>query len=299
MGLLKRCNVQLDATWEEAMKASIKDPQYRALKDPKERRIAFEKYIVEQRAQNKEKEKERLEKLRQDFTTLLKSHPEIKYNTRWRTARPIIEGETIFRSTGDDTERRQLFEEYVHGLRKQHAEVEANNRKSALGELSGLLKSLELEPYTRWSDAHSKVESNEEFQNDDKFKSLTKSDILTAFENHIKSLERTFNDERQLSKTQRGRRERQYRDQYVGLLHELQGQGKIKAGTKWMQVLPLLEEDERYHAILGQQGSTPLDLFWDIVEEEEQKLRGKRNKVLDVLDVSLTTLQFVSTPKLT
>jgi len=39
--------------------------------------------------------------------------------------------------------------------------------------------------------------------------------------------------------------------------------------------------------MLGQAGSTPLDLFWDMVEEEERSLRGPRNDVLDVLDVSL------------
>ena len=38
--------------------------------------------------------------------------------------------------------------------------------------------------------------------------------------------------------------------------------------------------------MLGQSGSSPLDLFWDVVEEEERAIRGPRNDVLDVLDVS-------------
>jgi len=38
--------------------------------------------------------------------------------------------------------------------------------------------------------------------------------------------------------------------------------------------------------MLGQPGSTPLDLFWDMVEEEERGLRSTRNDVSDVLDVS-------------
>ena len=40
--------------------------------------------------------------------------------------------------------------------------------------------------------------------------------------------------------------------------------------------------------MLGQPGSTPLDLFWDMVEEEERALRSTRNDVLDVLDVSIS-----------
>ena len=263
--LLRRSNVQPDWTWEQTMRATIKDPQYRALKDPKDRKTAFEKYAVEVRLQEKDRAKERLAKLRADFGTMLRSHPEIKHYTRWRTARPIIEGETIFRSTSDDTERRQLFEEYIIELKKSNIEREAVTRKSAMDELVGILKALDLEPYIRWSEAQEIIQSDEKFQGDDKFKTLSKSDILTAFENHIKSLERTFNDERQREKTSKTRKERQNRDRFMDLLNELKEAGKVKAGTKWMQVLPEISQDSRYVAMLGQSGSSPIDLFWDMV----------------------------------
>ncbi|KAL9104266.1 MAG: hypothetical protein Q9163_000762 [Psora crenata] len=282
--LLRRSNVQPDWTWEQTMRATIKDPQYRALKDPKDRKAAFEKYAVEVRMQEKDRAKERLAKLRADFSTMLKSHPEIKHYTRWKTARPIIEGETIFRSTNDDTERRQLFEEYIIELKKAHIEREAITRKSAMDELVGILKALDLEPYTRWSEAQETIQSHKKFQADDKFKTLSKSDILTAFENHIKSLERTFNDERQREKNLKARRERQNRDRFIDLLRELKIQGRIKAGTKWMDIHPTICDDPRYVAMLGQPGSTPLDLFWDMVEEEERALRLIRNDVYDVLE---------------
>ena len=282
--LLRRSNVQPDWTWDQTMRATIKDSQYRALKDPKDRKSAFEKYAVEVRMQEKDKAKERLAKLRSDFGTMLKSHPEIKHYTRWKTARPIIEGETIFRSTNDDTERRQLFEEYIIELKKANIEREAVTRKSAMGDLVGLLKALDLEPYTRWSEAQETIEKSETFQADDKFKTLSKSDILTAFENHIKSLERIFNDERQRNKSLKARRERQNRDRYLDLLKDLRAAGKIKAGTKWMDVLSEVDQDPRYVAMLGQPGSTPLDLFWDVVEEEERAVRLIRNDVYDVLE---------------
>jgi pre-mRNA-processing factor 40 len=267
------------------MRSIIKDPQYRALKDPKDRKAAFEKYAVEVRLQEKDKAKERLEKLRTDFATMLRSHPEIKHYTRWKTARPIIEGETIFRSTDDDDERRQLFEDYIIELKKANAEREANTRKAAMDELVEILRSLNLEPYTRWSEAQGIIQSNQRFQGDQKFKALSKSDMLTAFENHIKSLEKTFNDARQQQKNQKSRRERQNRDRFLDLLQELKRNNKIKAGSKWSKIYPLIASDERYTAMLGQSGSTPLDLFWDMVEEEERALRSTRNDVLDVLDV--------------
>ena len=286
MKMLKRHNVQPEWTWEQTMRETIKDPQYRALKDPRDRKIAFEKYAVEVRMQEKDRAKERFAKLRADFNTMLRRHPEIKHYSRWKTIRPIIEGETTFRATNDDHERQQLFEEYILELKKEHAEQESDKRKAAMEELTTILGSLNLEPYTRWSEAHAIIQSNDRVQGDDRFKALSKCDILTAFENHIKSLERTFNEARQQQKTAKARKERHAREQFIELLKELRSQGKIKAGCKWMNIYPIIHEDPRYVGILGNSGSSPMDLFWDMVEEEERSLRGPRNDVLDVLDVS-------------
>ncbi|KAL4782972.1 hypothetical protein BJX76DRAFT_358403 [Aspergillus varians] len=284
MKMLKRHNVQPEWSWEQTMRETIKDPQYRALKDPRDRKAAFEKYAVEVRLQEKDRAKERFAKLRADFNTMLKRHPEIKHYSRWKTIRRIIEGETIFRSTDDENERRQLFEEYILELKKEHVEKEAAVRKAAMDDLVTILKSLDLEPYTRWSEAQAVIQSNERVQNEDKFKSLSKSDILTAFENHIKSLERAFNDARQQQKAAKARKERHAREQFVDLLKELRSKGLIKAGSKWSNIYPSIREDPRYLGILGNSGSSPLDLFWDVTEEEERSLRGPRNDVLDVLD---------------
>jgi pre-mRNA-processing factor 40 len=40
----------------------------------------------------------------------------------------------------------------------------------------------------------------------------------------------------------------------------------------------------------GQPGSTAMELFWDVVEEEERALRSTRNDVLDVIDVRVSRL---------
>ncbi|KAK1769516.1 U1 snRNP [Phialemonium atrogriseum] len=293
--LLRRSGVQPDWTWEQALRAIVKDPQYRAVKDPKDRKAAFEKYCYDVLIQDKERAKERLTKLRAGFTTMLKSHPEIKHYTRWKTARPIIEGETIFRSTNDEAERRQLFEDYMVNLRKTHREHQTSVRKSAMDGLIELLPKLNLEPYTRWSEAQDVIQTSPPFKNEEKYKSLTKYDILTVFQNHVKSLERTFNDLRQEEKNKKYRKERQARDGFLALLAELRSEGKIKAGTKWSQVYPLIGSDDRYKAMSGQPGSTPMDLFWDVVEEEERALRGPRNDILDVVDDK----HFEVTPKTT
>ncbi|EKG19451.1 hypothetical protein MPH_03314 [Macrophomina phaseolina MS6] len=284
MKLLKRSGVQPDWTWEQAMRATLRDDQYRAIKDPKDRKAAFEKFVVEMREQEKEREKERLTKLRNDFNKMLRSHPEIKYYTRWKTAQPIIEGETIYRSAKNEEEKKQLFEEYICELYKSHIENEAKDRRQASEELSSVFDELHLEPYSRWPQVRNMIHENERFKGDEKFELLSKMDLLKAFESHVKSLERSFNHVRQQQKESRARRERQNRDKFIALLKELRSDGKIRAGTKWKDIHPHIENDPRYIAMLGQSGSTPLDLFWDVVEEEERVLRSRRHDVLDVLD---------------
>ncbi|KAI6785573.1 Pre-mRNA-processing protein prp40 [Emericellopsis cladophorae] len=282
--LLRRSGVQPDWTWEQAIRATARDPQFRAIKDPRERKAAFEKFCQDVLVQDKERAKERLTKLRADFETMLKRHPEIKHYTRWKTARPILEGETTFRSTKSETERRQLFEEYIIDLKKAHAEEQTNNRRSAIDGLADLLPKLELEPYTRWADAQNIISTTQPFQNDAKYKTLTQLDVLTAFQNHMKAVERGFAASRQEGKDRKYREERKARDAFKALLAELRKEGKINAGTKWSQFLPLVEKDERYINMAGNPGSTAQELFWDIVEEEGRALRGPRNLVLDVLE---------------
>ncbi|KAF7547888.1 hypothetical protein G7046_g8867 [Stylonectria norvegica] len=282
--LLRRSNVQPDWTWEQTIRATARDPQFRAIKDPKDRRAAFEKYCQDVVIQDKERAKERLAKLRADFETMLKRHPEITHYTRWKTARPMMEGETIFRSTNSEIERRQLFEEYILGLKKNHAEQQASMRKSAADGLLELLPTLSLETYTRWDDARDLISSTSPFQNEPKYKTLNNYDILTAFQNHMRALERAFNDSKQEEKNKRFRKERKTRDAFKALLNELRKDGKINAGTKWKQVVPLIENDERYTNMAGQGGSSPQELFWDIIEEEERALRVPRNDVLDVIE---------------
>ena len=53
----------------------------------------------------------------------------------------------------------------------------------------------------------------------------------------------------------------------------------IKARSKWKVVYPRFKEDPRYLNMLGNPGSNPLELFWDVVDELDQKLDVKMSSV--------------------
>ena len=56
------------------------------------------------------------------------------------------------------------------------------------------------------------------------------------------------------------------------LLKELVDAGKLKARSKWKEVYPSFSDDKRYLDMLGNPGSNPLELFWDVVDDLDQKL---------------------------
>jgi pre-mRNA-processing factor 40 len=284
MKVLRQMKVQPDWSWQQAVRAGIHDPNWRAIPEPEKREEAFKKYCEDLRAQEKHKEQERQAKLRSDFTAMLRSHPEIKYYTRWKTALPIIEEETIYRSAKDETERRTLFDEYIILLKKAHEQEEAESRRSALDEMMDLLKGLDLEPFTQWEKAEDQLEHNDEFNNE-RFQALSRMDVLSQFEQHIRQLQREHNERVQAERHVKNRIERKNRDGFVELLEGYRQSGTIRAGTKWKDFHPTIKDDPRYLAMLGQGGSSPLDLFWDVLEQEDSKFRSLRRKALDALEV--------------
>jgi pre-mRNA-processing factor 40 len=291
MKVLKQLKVQPDWDWTTTIRAGIKDPNWRAIIDPEKREEAFKKYCEDLRIQEKNKEQDRQAKLRSDFSAMLRSHPEIKHYTKWKTARPILEEETIFRSAKDDTERRQLFDEYISQLKRSNTEKEAGDKKSALDGLEELLHGLDLEPFTRWHTAEEKLELTREF-NSEKYQPLHRIDVLSTFEKHIRQLQREHNDQVQAKNSANQRVERQNRDAFKKLLTELQENGTLRNGTKWKDIHGTIKDDSRYTAMLGQGGSSPLDMFWDVVEIEEQKFRTLRRHALNALEVSYAILIF-------
>lgn len=284
MKLLKRHNIAPSTEWKDALRLVIRERDYRAIKDPQERKQLFEKYRFEVRAQEKSKEKERRERMRQDFSQMLLTHEDIKHYTRWKTAKPLIEREAAFKSAGDDVERKQMFDDYILELQRKHADDEIDRHQMAMKELRIFLQNLIVDPDTKWDTALGQITTNERFVSDDNLITLHKLDILNTFDAHVKALDRAANDNRQQDKNLRARRDRQARDAFQDLLRQKVKDGKIRANTKWMDFLPTVANDEPYLAMLRTMGSTPQDLFWDTIEDLEQDLRAKRHLALDVLE---------------
>lgn len=281
---LRAKDVKYDSDWRDVIRTLGREKGYRAFKDPRERKQAFEKFCAEEKVAQKSREQERKTKQRESFKNMLKLHDEIKYYTRWKNAVPLIERELIFKSVQDDDERKQMFREYVAELQKRHAQEEGEVRERALNELSSLLHTLVISSDIKWQDALQTIESNQRFANDKTLRSLSKSDILKTYEAHIRVIDAERNDTKQRQKQNQYRNQRQARDGFKELLQEQLKAGNLRATSKWKDFHPHIAEDKRYQALLGMPGSSPIELFWDVIDDEDRRLRSKRNDAYDVLE---------------
>ena len=59
--------------------------------------------------------------------------------------------------------------------------------------------------------------------------------------------------------------------------------------TKWNEVYPGIREDPRLHALLSQPGSSPLDLFRDLIDDLEDQARREKKIVKEIFkDIGYT-----------
>lgn len=218
--LLRKTEIAPNSQWTQVMPEIIKNPAYRAVKDPVERKTIFETYLLTLQKETEEKEKDRRTRVREGFMQMCRRHPEIQHYTRFRTAQPILKDETDFKAARDDDERRDLFEDFrVEALREVEAKENAERTK-AMKSFREILEGLELEPYARW------IMSKEQFERkikddgkEEELSAMSAVDYLTVFEDYVKELERKFNEARQAEKDIKYRKERKNRDGFnVSLL---------------------------------------------------------------------------------
>merc|ERR1712130_481503 len=89
--------------------------------------------------------------------------------------------------------------------------------------------------------------------------------------------------EKDKEKKRTKRLQRKNRDAMNAVLDELHEQGKLTSMSLWMELYPVISQDPRFHALLGQPGSTPLDLFKFYVEELKARFHDEKKIIKEIL----------------
>merc|ERR1712029_538201 len=108
-------------------------------------------------------------------------------------------------------------------------------------------------------------------------------DALITFEDHIRQLEKEEEQEKEKEKKRTKRLQRKHRDAMNAVLDELHEQGKLTSMSLWVELYPVISQDPRFHALLGQPGSTPLDLFKFYVEDLKARFHDEKKIIKEIL----------------
>ncbi|KZV61624.1 hypothetical protein PENSPDRAFT_759298, partial [Peniophora sp. CONT] len=273
--LLRKAGVDANWTWDQTMRAIITDPLYKALNTLAEKKTTWQKYTENLKAKEQEEREARLAKTRPALRNMLKGNPNVFHYTTFATADKLFAQHPIWQQARVEAERRLIFDEYVEELKEREVQEARAARQRASGKLVALFKSLEVDVLTRWRTAHQMVRDAEDYKLDPELQSLPSLDILLAFEDYSRVMEREFEEQMRRKQLEKTRVERKAREGFKELLKELKDAGKITARAKWKDVYPIFADDERYNNLLGKPGSNPIELFWDVVDELDQQLDAK------------------------
>lgn len=275
--LLRQTGVTPDWTWEQTMRTIITAPAYKALKTTDQRRAALEDYQAELVKAAREKRQAALERIRPAWREALGRASEMGMKSwwPWGKTRQLLQTEfnDVWRTARDDADRQELWQDYVDELKTKEVKREKETHERNLDKLNRMLDGMDLDERTTWREVRRSIERSKEFSNDPELQqTFDPNDLLNLFETRMDQVEAAVVEQRKKSREEKRRRVRKHREAFVALLEDLRDEGVLQYGTTWPDVWPRLKDDERLHNMLGNPGSTPLELFWDVVDELDERV---------------------------
>ncbi|KAJ1384756.1 FF domain [Sesbania bispinosa] len=245
--LLESVNVQSDWTWEQAMREIINDKRYNALKTLGERKQAFNEYLGQRKKLEAEERRMKQKRAREEFTKMLEECKELTSSTRWSKAISMFENDERFNAVERLRDREDLFESYMVELERKEKENAAEEHRRSIAEYRKFLESCD---YVKVNSQWRKIQDR--LEDDDRYLRLEKIDRLLVFQDRLR------------------RSERKNRDAFRKLLEEHVAAGVLNAKTPWREYCLKVKVLPQYQAVASNtSGSTPRDLFEDVVEDLE------------------------------
>lgn len=286
MQMLKDNHV--DSTWsfsEIISKIGTKDSRYWLIdNDPLWKQQMFEKYLANRSEDELLKETNEVNKFHDAFVNMLSKQSDIHYYTRWKTAKNIISNESIYiHSPVNENIKKKVYMEYIATLLKKHNDVEENIKERALEELQLYLEDIivanedtfDLISWPQLCDNYL-FEKSKRYQSNKNFKILTHEDVLKMYIEIVKTREIELKEKMNKIDKINYTKDRIARDNFKKLLND-KNTYIIRANTKWSDVFPFYKNNELFLNLVGRNGSLPLDLFYDIIEEKNDIINGLRS----------------------
>uniref|UniRef100_A0A336LL88 CSON010522 protein n=1 Tax=Culicoides sonorensis TaxID=179676 RepID=A0A336LL88_CULSO len=280
---LKEKNVPSSSNWDQCLKIISKDSRYNAFKKLQEKKQAFNAYKTQKLKDEREEQRIRIKQAKENLEKFLMSTDKIDSTTKFYRCEEIFATLDVWKSVPEQ-DRRDIYDDCIFALQKREKEEQRIMKKRNMRVLGELLESMTSVTYqTTWAEAQVMLLENSQFKNDVHLLGMDKEDALIVFEEHIRTLEREEIEEKEREKKRQKRLHRKNRDQFLALLDTLHEEGKLTSMSLWVELYPIISADLRFSAMLGQAGSTPLDLFKFYVENLKARFHDEKKIIKEIL----------------
>ncbi|KMS99697.1 hypothetical protein BVRB_1g021310 [Beta vulgaris subsp. vulgaris] len=277
--LLESANVQSDWTWDQAMRVIVNDKRYGALKTLGERKQAFNEYLGQRKKQEAEERRMRQKKAKEEFMKMLEESEVLTSSIKWSKAITMFEDDERFKAVEKPKDRQELFENYLVELQKKEKEKAEEEYRRNREEYWKFLESCDfIEANSLWRKVQDRLED------DERCSRLEKIDRLEIFQDYIRYLEKEEEEQKKLQKEQLRRVERKNRDEFRKMLEVDTAAGALTAKTSWREYCGKVKDSPAYLAVArNTSGSTPKDLFEDVVDELENQYHDDKSRIKDAM----------------
>ncbi|XP_053694183.1 pre-mRNA-processing factor 40 homolog A [Sabethes cyaneus] len=280
---LREKNIPSSSSWEQCVKIVQKDPKFNIFKKLQEKKQAFNAYKTQKQKDEKEEQRLKVKKSKEELEKFLMTSDKMNASLKYYRCDEMFANLDVWKSV-PELDRRDIYDDCIFNLAKREKEEARLLKKRNMRVLGELLEAMTSVTYqTTWSEAQVMLLENTSFKNDVNLLGMDKEDALIVFEEHIRTLEREEDEDKEREKKRVKRQQRKNRDQFLALLDGLHEEGKLTSMSLWVELYPIISADLRFSAMLGQIGSTPLDLFKFYVENLKARFHDEKKIIKEIL----------------
>ena len=271
---LKTLGITVTWKWEDASRLLFNEPEWKAIRTFSEKRNLFNEYIND--LKNKEREEIYLKRVKNKdkFRQLLSEDNTINSDSTYTEAMSRLSYDERWRAV-DEKEREDEFENYIDLIYKKEEDAWKKEREAKKKLFLEKLKFKKIKSDTLWKNICI------EFKDDPVFASMEKIDRIQAFADYITTLEAEEKKEKKEKDKYQGYLNR---EKFRELLQISVEEKKLNIDTKWSEFVSEIKDREEYLNMLGQEGSTPLELFQD----KKNELKKDYKKVKKIFKEIIT-----------
>ena len=275
--MLRRAGVTSTWKWEDCERVLHSETIWKVIKTFHEKRNLFNEYIKECKGRERDELRLKKDKLRSKFRQMLEEDSSLTSDSRFTDIIAKFCSDERWRSI-DEREREDLFQDYLDDLEKRENEDKRISRESKIRNFRRILEEKRLPHTTKWR------EICLNFKDDNFFNSMEKIDRLKAYMDYITELELKEKNEREWNKKIV---EYKNRENFRDFLQNLVDKNEICSKSKWKSFVAKIKEDGNYLNLIGQDGSTPKDLFDDVVSILKEDYKRNKDMLKRILKVNL------------